>query len=159
LSIPPPDDRELAELAYSLSLRALSQQEAVLNELRTRTGTLLAAAALVASFFGSTVINRDGFDAWTAFALVSVVASIVFAVRVLLPQGHMVFSVRGSALYEQESKEDVLMAETYRRLAYWLEGFYAANEPEIARLFRFYRLAVFALLAETALWCAQLALS
>ena len=154
-----PDERDLAELAYSLSLRTLSQQEGVLNELRARTGTLLAAAALVASFLGGTVINRDGFDVWTALALVSLVVSIGFATGVLLPRGKMIFSLRGSALYEQEASDEVLIAETYRRLAYWLEGFRDVNEPEIARLFRFYQLSVFALLAEVAFWCIQLALS
>lgn len=53
-----PDERDLAELAYTLSLRTLGQQEASLNELRDRTGTLLAAAALVASFLGATAIAR-----------------------------------------------------------------------------------------------------
>jgi hypothetical protein len=88
----PIDERELAELAYTLSLRTLGQQEASLNELRARTGTLLAAAALVASFLGATAIARDGFDVWTACALIALVASVVFAARVLLPQGEMIFS-------------------------------------------------------------------
>lgn len=45
-----PDDLE--SLAFDLSLRALGQQEKVLEELRARTGTLLTAAALVTSFLG-----------------------------------------------------------------------------------------------------------
>jgi hypothetical protein len=154
----PDDERDLAELAYTLSLRTLGQQEASLNELRARTGTLLAAAALVASFLGATAIARDGFDIWTVFALIALVVSVVFAARVLLPQGEMIFWLRGSALYEFETEEEVGMAETYRRLAYWLEGYYEENRPKIALLFGFYRISVFALLAEIGFWSLQLAL-
>jgi hypothetical protein len=37
--------KDLVELAYELSLRNLGQQEAALNELRARTGTVLTASA------------------------------------------------------------------------------------------------------------------
>jgi hypothetical protein len=72
--------------------RTLGQREASLNELHARTGTLHAAAALAASLLGATAIARDGFDVWTACALIALVASVVFAARVLLPQGEMIFS-------------------------------------------------------------------
>jgi hypothetical protein len=154
----PNGERELAELAYTLSLRTLVQQESSLNELRARTGTLVAAAALVPSFLGATAIARDGFDVWTVLALIALVASVVFAARVLLPQGEMIFSLRGSALYEFETEDEVGIAETYRRLTYWLEGYYEENRPNVARLFGFYRISVFALLAEIGFWSLQLAL-
>lgn len=153
------DDRALAELAYSLSLRTLGQQEAALNELRARTGTLLAAAALVASFLGGTTINRAGFDAWTALALAALVASTVLATRVLLPQDGLVFSLRGSVIYEREGEDEADITETYRRLVYWLEHYHDTNAPQAARLLLFYRLAVAALLVEIAAWSIQLALS
>jgi hypothetical protein len=154
----PNGERELAELAYTLSLRTLVQQESSLNELRARTGTLVAAAALVPSFLGATAIARDGFDVWTVLALIALVASVVFAARVLLPQGEMIFSLRGSALYEFETEDEVGIAETYRRLTYWLEGYHEENRPRVARLFGFYRISVFALLAEIGFWSLQLAL-
>jgi hypothetical protein len=40
----------LAELTYEQAQKALEQQERQVTELRQRTGTLLAAAALTASF-------------------------------------------------------------------------------------------------------------
>ena len=57
-----PDTTALAQLSYELSLRSLSQQEAALNELRARTGTLVAAASIVASFLGGTAISKQGLD-------------------------------------------------------------------------------------------------
>jgi hypothetical protein len=41
-------------------LRTLTQQESSLNELRARTGTLIAAASIVTSFLGGAAIARDG---------------------------------------------------------------------------------------------------
>ena len=40
---------EIEKLAFELASRTLAQQEAVLNELRARTGTLLAASSLATS--------------------------------------------------------------------------------------------------------------
>lgn len=50
----------LAEIIYEQAQKALEQQERQVNELRQRTGTLLAAAALTASFFGAATLGRDG---------------------------------------------------------------------------------------------------
>jgi hypothetical protein len=154
-----PDTSALAQLSYELSLRTLSQQESSLNELRARTGTLIAAASVVTSFLGSAAIARDGLDAWSVAALVAFVACISFATWVLLPK-KLVFSVRGSALFEDEIRADVFeIRETHRRLAYWLDGYHAENEPKVARLSVFYRWATAALLGEVIFWCVQLALS
>jgi uncharacterized protein (DUF1684 family) len=43
---------KLEDEAYRIAARALAQQEQALTELRTRTGTLLTAASLIASFLG-----------------------------------------------------------------------------------------------------------
>jgi len=155
-----PDTSALAQLSYELSLRTLSQQESALNELRARTGTLIAAASLVTSFLGGAAIARDGLDVWSVIALILFVASIGFATWVLLPKKDLTFSVFGSALFEDEIKADVFeIGETHRRLAYWLDGYHAENLPKIDRLFTFYRLATIALLGEVFFWSLQLALS
>jgi hypothetical protein len=43
---------EFEKLAYEAALRGLDKQEGLLEELRTRTGVLLAASSLAASFLG-----------------------------------------------------------------------------------------------------------
>ena len=155
-----PDTSALAELSYELSLRTLSQQESSLNELRARTGTLIAAASIVTSFLGGAAITRDGLDVWSVLALVSFIASIALATWVLLPNDDLVFSVSGSALFEDEIEADIfVIGETHRRLAYWLDGFYVENKPKVGGLFVFYRWATVALLAEVVFWSLQLALS
>ena len=90
-----------------------------------------------------------------AFAL-----TIGAATWVLLPRrDHLIFSIHGSKLYEGEIRDDVfVMAETHRRLAYWLDGFHDANDPEINRLFDLYRVGTVLLLVEVVSWSVQLAL-
>ena len=63
-----PDTSALAKLAYELSLLTLSQQESASNELRARTGTLIAAASVVTSFLGGAAIARDGLDSPASLA-------------------------------------------------------------------------------------------
>lgn len=155
-----PDLTDLARLAYETSLRTLSLQDASVNELRARTGTLVAAAALVTSFLGGAAFTRSGFDAASVVALVAFVLAIGTATWVLLPRkDQLVFSIQGSKLYEGEISADVFaIGETYRRLAYWLDGFHEDNDPKINRLFGFYRSATTLLLVEVVAWSIQLAL-
>jgi hypothetical protein len=47
----------LSELGYELALRGLDHQESTLDDLRTRTGTLLTATALVATFLGARALD------------------------------------------------------------------------------------------------------
>jgi hypothetical protein len=84
--MPPPlivmDDRELIggslpHLAYTTAIRALDRQERSLEELRARTGTLLAAASLVASFLGAQTIDRtNSLGTIEALALIALGVSI-----------------------------------------------------------------------------------
>lgn len=48
----PDTNRELAALAFALSEKRLDRQEGRLEELRARTGVLLAASSVAISFLG-----------------------------------------------------------------------------------------------------------
>jgi hypothetical protein len=50
-------------LAFEEAGRALDAQERAVNELRSRAGVLIAAAAITTSFFGSRAITGDGLSA------------------------------------------------------------------------------------------------
>src|SRR5438552_1063258 len=116
----------LSQLAYELSLNGLERQERVLDELRARTGTMLAASALAASFLG--VRAADGGERLLAgLAIAAFAASIGSGTYVLLPKPGLIFGLRGSALFEREFEDVTQIGETYRRLAYWLEGYYDDN--------------------------------
>ena len=48
------------ELAYEASVRAIEAQATLVESLRSRAGTILAATALVTSFFGGQAFARAG---------------------------------------------------------------------------------------------------
>jgi hypothetical protein len=48
----------LEEIVFEAGRDALADQDSVVNGIRQRTGTLLAAHALVASFLGATTVGQ-----------------------------------------------------------------------------------------------------
>src|SRR2546423_1665919 len=151
------DDSSLERLAYVLSSRALAAQESGLNELRARTGILLAASSLVASFLGPRAVPKHDLRALTVLAFVAFVVSIAACLWVLMPKTGFIFALRGSVLLEEEAADPGGLAETYRRLAYWLEEYHDDNQPILERLFIAYQAATVAVLAEVMMWSLQLA--
>lgn len=92
----------LAEISYGAAVRALDLQERAVEQLRSRTGTLLVAASLTASFLGAQTIQHTGnFETLEVLALLSMVASISLCVYVLLPKSGFVFGVNAAGTYEQ----------------------------------------------------------
>ena len=83
------DEGRLEDLAYALSLRALEQQERVLEELRARTGVLLAATALVASFLGGRALSSAASPWFTLPGVAAATASILLAVYLLAPKSKL----------------------------------------------------------------------
>lgn len=77
--------KTLEEITYDAGRHALADQEAIVTGIRQRTGTLLAAHALVASFLGSTTIRAHGLDAWGTAALAALVGGLVIAAVLLAP--------------------------------------------------------------------------
>lgn len=73
------------EIVYEAGRAALSDQERIVSGVRQRTGTLLAAHALVASFLGATVVKMRGLQGfWVWGSLVLLVAGLVLAAGLLI---------------------------------------------------------------------------
>jgi hypothetical protein len=138
---------ELAYLAYESSLRSLDKQDEVFSELRARTGLVLAASALAASFLGDTALD-NGPLLLTVLALVAFASSVGASIYVLLPKRDLIFSLAGSTIYEElyEFRDDI--DEVYRRLAYDLDRFRERNDDALQSLLRGFRTASLALAAE-----------
>jgi hypothetical protein len=90
----------LEEIAYEAGREALADQEALVSGIRQRTGTLLAAHALVASFLGATTIREGGLGSWEWVALASLVLGRI-AAAVLLAPWKLKFSVDAMQLYDE----------------------------------------------------------
>jgi lipid-binding SYLF domain-containing protein len=74
--------RSIAEAAYELALRAIDQQERRLNELRSRTGTLIAAASVAASFLGAPAARSSDLDLAGGLAVLGYLVSVGAALYV-----------------------------------------------------------------------------
>jgi hypothetical protein len=147
----------LEERAYELALRALGQQQEVLRELRSRTGTLLAAASITASFLGAQALGRST-TLLAAPALLAFLASMTLSVSILLPNRRLCFSLGGQAVHGRLHRLAEDEQEVDRRLANWLDSLERRNEPIIEALFRRFRWAGVTLMIEIACWTAELAL-
>ena len=148
----------LAELSYAAAIRALDLQERSLEQIRSRTGTLLAATSLTASFLGAqSIASTKGLSTLGAMALVALATSILTCIYILLPKRGFIFSVSGVRMFESlfEFKDDA--DEARRHLVYWLESYYKDNETRIDRLGRCYATAALALALQVVLWCTALA--
>jgi hypothetical protein len=143
-------------LAYEAALRALDKQERLIDELRSRTGLLLAAASLAASFLGREAFAGHPKRGLAILALVAFLLAVGASVYVLLPKtGKFVFAMVGAGLYEglYELKDD--LGEVFRRLAYDLDRFWDDNDVELQKLFRAFRLAALGLSAEIVILIAM----
>jgi hypothetical protein len=152
------DESDLEQLAYDLALRTLGQQERVLEELRARTGVLLTATAIVASFLGGRALETNG-GAWlTLTGTAAAIGSILVAVYVLLPKAGFTFALHGAAVYEYFRAERTPLQDVHRTLAYWMKAAWDDNQTSIDRLIVFFRVACGLLVLAIGLWSLELAL-
>lgn len=145
----------LEELLYEMAVRSLDQQERHVAELRARTGTLLAAAALAATFLGGTAIDRAGVSPLVVPAIATLVLAVVLCMRILAPHP-MAFSLNVRALHGLLALDCDDLRLVHLRLAYRLDRVIADNQWSVDRLSASFRAASAALAAELAFWIAAL---
>jgi len=159
------------EIVYNEAVRATTEQEDSLDDLRSRTGTLLAAASLITAFLGSQALARHpiisvvrgqrvvqadlDFLAWSAIA--AFVAVSVFTIVILLPWTWG-FILSPKVLFEDhvDVPERNSAAQLHRFLAETLEAQWDQNQKKLNRLFWCFRLACFSLSGEVILWLVVL---
>lgn len=146
----------VAQLAYELSLRARDQQEASLRELRARTGTLLAASSLTASFLGAPAL-AGGVTVPLVLALAAFVAAMVLCLVVVLPTPRLVFAL--DAIRADELLSPLDEEAAYRKLARWTARCHYVNEPVIEQLLRRFELAAASVVGEVVLLALALTLT
>jgi hypothetical protein len=147
----------LAQIVCDQAQKALEQQERQVNELRQRTGTLLAAAALTASFFGAAALGRDGVAAPVVLAAIALAVAVLSGLYVLYPH-ELEFSVDARGLYDdlvgdQDEPERLLV-----RLAFGLRDTRERNGRVVDRLARCLAIAAIALVMQIVFWTWALAL-
>lgn len=125
---------------YELAVRALEEQERHVADLRSRTGTLVAAAAVAATLLADEVFagaHPAGTAEWlsTGLGLAGLVAAFVASVF-LLRSHDLVFSVDAAVLLREaedagalDDDDEVAVALTFE-----LSQIRAQNSPTVVRL-------------------------
>jgi hypothetical protein len=149
-------DGDLERLAYESALRGLDMQERLLAELRARTGGLLAASSLVASFLGQRAFSHPQPRLVAFAALVAFVVSVRAGLFVLVPRTDLDFAVDGAALYDRLHAVRAETPEIYRRLMYELQALFSANDRKLPSIARLYNVSAGALIIETAAFAVLL---
>ncbi|HEX6602798.1 MAG TPA: hypothetical protein VF030_09175 [Solirubrobacterales bacterium] len=139
---------EFEKLAYEAALRSFDKQESYLEELRARTGILLAASSIGASFLGQQAFQEPNPPGLVVAALMAFVVSIGANVFILLPKQDLVFASKSATLYEQFFSVRDNLSEVYRRLTYDLGRFRKSNEAKVRRLRQAFTIAAVALVVE-----------
>lgn len=125
--------KTLEEITYDAGRHALADQESLVAGIRQRTGTLLAAHALVASFLGGATIRAQGLGTLGSVGLACLVLGLVAAAALLAPW-RLKFAVNAGDLYKQLYEQ--ARAEAKPETLGWLAaaGFgYQALREENAR--------------------------
>lgn len=147
----------LAQIIYEQAQKALEQQERQVNELRQRTGTLLAAAALTASFFGAAALGRDGVVAPVVLAAVALAVTVLSGLYVLYPH-ELEFSVDARRLYDDLAGDQDDSDRLLVRLGFGLRDTRERNGRVVDRLALCLAIAAIALVVQIAFWTWALAL-
>lgn len=131
--------------------------------MRQRTGTLLAAHALVASFLGATTVRAEGLDAGGWVALVALVLGLL-AAAILLAPWNLKFAVDAyelySALYEQAAAEaDEETLGWLAGAAFTYQDLRAENQARVRRMSRLSGALALLMVAQTLAWLTSLAVT
>jgi hypothetical protein len=152
----------LEEITYETGRSALSEQETAVAGVRQRTGTLLAAQALVASFLGATTVRANGLHTLGWVALGALVLGLVIAAVLLAAPWQLKFSVDAQDLYEQLYPQ--ASAEAAANTLGWLVAAgYLYQDLRVENAERVRRMSVLSavlaafVVAQTLAWLASLA--
>ncbi len=145
-------------IAYDEAVRALSQQQSMIDSLRTRAGLLLSAAAITTSFLGAQALNDGGPGLATWLALASFVSLSIATLAILWPHS-LEFTANPANVIESyiETKEPFSVAEIHRDLSLHMHDSYADNLAGQKQLASRFRLAGVLLTAEVIFWIIDLA--
>ena len=153
------DDPRLA-LVYREALRGLVQQQGIVENMNTRAGNLIFAAAFVSSLFGGQALP-DGLGLWDWLALTFLVSLGALVVFLLWPHHRYRFRFDPAGLLSEyvDSEPPKNLSEMHRDLALRIEADRASNWRIIQRLRVALQLALILFLLEIAAWLFAIAWS
>lgn len=148
----------IPELTYDLSVRSLNQQEGALNELRSRTGVLLAATAIAIALLGARALDDGARTALDLGGVTLAVVSFLLSVFILAPKSRYVVMVDAAAVHEYFTQQQVDASEAMETLVYSNREVWEENQAIIDGLVRAFRWSCLTLVTAVGLWSVGLAI-
>jgi hypothetical protein len=146
----------IARLSYEISANAVAEQERALTGLRTRAGTVAAAASIAGPFLGAAA-SRGALGERAVFALIAFALCLGSAIWVSLPH-ELVFAFRGDKLLDESGRREVDdVAEAYRALTGWLGPILDTNDRKIGTQSDWFTVSCVLLASEVILWTISFA--
>ena len=143
----------LYRVAYDEAVRALSEQQVVIESVRSRTGLLLSAAAITTSFLGAQALRVGdlGPPVWLAMAGFGGVALVSLAI--LWPRRWEFTPGPGEVIDAYIDADEPLSVEAlHRDLSLHMSSSYSENRIGLGQLAVFFQVASCLLTAEVILW-------
>ncbi|MFZ2051548.1 MAG: hypothetical protein WB698_01255 [Solirubrobacteraceae bacterium] len=152
--------QEIEQITYETGRSALSDQEALVARIQQRTGTLLAAHALVASFLGSTTLRAQGSSVFTWLAVTALVTGLIVAAVVLAPWP-LRFALDVRDVYEiiRDRTSDRVgssSAEWLTAVGFAHQELHNANDPAVQRMSWLSGALAILMVSQTLAWTAAL---
>jgi hypothetical protein len=146
-------------IAYDLALRSMQRQEATLDNLRARAGTLLSAASLSTSFLAALGLSDERLSGLAWLAVVLFLAMGICMGLILWPWDRWVFGMDTYQVVEDyvDEEDRLPIPEMQRELALHFEENIDKNEGKLAWLFRAFAAGTLLLLTEIVVWLLVLA--
>jgi len=156
MEIAQPDAR--LELVLNEALRSLSHQQGVLDNLRTRSTTLTAAAALVTSFLGAPAVSQTPALTWLTFSAIASMAGVLICTFIVCaPWWTWTFRTSASKLLDAvDSGHNI--DSVRRNLASNLEQWLDENDAKLRVMQWWFTVGLALLLIELGAWIAHLEL-
>lgn len=152
-------DRDiLYRVAYGEAVRALSEQQGVIDSFRTRAGLVLSAAAITTSFLGAQALE-GGHSHWSAWlALAAFVGVAAISLSILWPR-RWEFTANPRDVIQTyiESEEPAPIDELHRDLSLHMHNSYSENRKGLEQLALFFQVACGLLAIEVVLWIIAIA--
>jgi hypothetical protein len=148
----------LYRVAYEEAVRALSEQQVVIDSFRSRTGLLLSAAAITTSFLGAQALRVGDLTPAVWLAMADFAGVALASLAILWPR-RWEFAARPAEIIDTyiEVERPAPVKELHRDLSLHMYSSYYENQSALGQLAFFFQIASGLLTAEVILWIIAIA--
>ncbi|HEX6667444.1 MAG TPA: hypothetical protein VF081_12700 [Solirubrobacterales bacterium] len=147
------------EVAYDEAVRALVEQQAFVDSLRSGAGLLLSGSAITTSFLGARALGPGELELMSWLATASFVGVALVSLIILWPR-RWEFEADPVEVIEAyiDTEQAAPAGKLYRDLSFRMRSSYLENRRGLNELAGYFQLAICLLTAEVILWVAAIAL-